>query len=64
MIGLVFTGKCKNCGCADLEINSIEMTDGILWTVMCRHERACDQMEDRTIDRLTDARRGESDETD
>ena len=57
MIELNFTGMCKNCGVADLELHSFE-TSGLggstkrLWQVRCRHAEACDRAEDETIERI------------
>lgn len=53
MIGLIFTGKCKDCDSADLFIDCFETGLGETHhTVRCIHNDACERMEDRTIARM------------
>ena len=53
MIELIYTGKCKDCGNADLVIDSYETGLGETHhTVRCIHNDACERMEDRTIARM------------
>lgn len=58
MIDLKFSGMCKDCVCADLEVICTELEDfqddGIKkhWEVRCIHSTACNKMEDKTIKRL------------
>ena len=46
-VELRFTGKCKDCDCAELELIEVPAYLGkILWEVQCRHDKACDRMEE------------------
>ena len=59
MVELIFTGMCKGCDCADLELTYFDTaTIGCgyerKWSVECRHVAACERMEERTIERLTE----------
>ena len=55
MIDINMTGMCKNCKCADLELESLEYEysgERIKeWTVRCIHDHACDAMEGRIIEK-------------
>ena len=52
MIELQFTGMCKDCKCADLELEDVQLYEGREWSVRCNHSEACDSMEDKTIERM------------
>lgn len=46
-VELSFTGKCRGCGCAELELIEVPAYLGkILWRVQCRHDKACSRMEE------------------
>ena len=48
MIGLQFTGKCKDCEYADLELIDYATSDGgKYWMVRCIHEAACCRMQNK-----------------
>lgn len=55
MINLTYTGMCKDCKHADLELNCLEYTgfDGVTkdWTVRCVHARACESMEEKVTEK-------------
>ncbi len=49
---LKFTGKCKNCGHADLSLNERYAKDFygntvVIWGASCSHESVCDMWDDR-----------------
>ena len=57
MIELNFKGMCKDCKCADLEVDSIyaETIGGSeykTWRVRCIHENACYRMEDYMTEKM------------
>ncbi len=50
MVRLKFDGYCKNCTCADLKLECVEVepysnnqTEDKYWTVECIHEGACEK---------------------
>ena len=57
MIELNFKGMCKDCKCADLEVDNIyvETIGGSkykTWSVRCIHEDACHRIDDVTIENM------------
>ena len=50
MIEIKMTGKCKDCECADLEVQRLDILsfvvdgDEKLWSIRCIHEDACERM--------------------
>lgn len=53
-IEIQFSGMCKGCGKADLDIHSFyTSTNGNKWFIRCAHEDACNRM-------LKLAKRGEN----
>lgn len=64
MIALMFTGKCENCKCADLELikplalSSID--NRAEWSVYCKHQYACGRVAEWT--RKTLKGKGETDD--
>ena len=54
MISIVMDGKCKGCFFADLELTPLPVVvNGKLWLVHCKHEKACDAMEERCKQEVT-----------
>ena len=50
MIGLIFTGKCKDCEHADLDIECYESGLGQMrYEVRCKHDEACNRIEELMI---------------
>lgn len=44
-IEIQFSGMCKGCGKADLDIHSFyTSTNGNKWFIRCAHEDACNRM--------------------
>lgn len=43
-IDIQFSGMCKGCGKADLDIYSFTFTNGNKWFIRCTHEDACNRM--------------------
>lgn len=44
-IEIQFSGMCKGCGKADLNLYSFSSTDGgKRWFIRCNHEDACNRM--------------------
>lgn len=61
MIALMFTGKCENCKCADLElIKPINCDNHLRWDVYCKHQYACGRVAEWT--RKTMMGQGEADD--
>lgn len=51
-VKLEFLGKCKDCKNAELElkelnVESINGDEEVLWDVSCSHESVCDMWDDR-----------------
>lgn len=46
MIELEFTGMCKDCKYADLDLDYYRAVDGsiIEWVVSCKHQQACEDV--------------------
>lgn len=43
-IDIQFSGMCKGCGKANLDIQSFTLTNGNRWFIRCTHEDACSRM--------------------
>lgn len=55
MISIVMDGMCSGCKYADLELDGVYLScSGTKeWSVRCIHRDACDNMETKTINRIT-----------
>ena len=53
MIEITMTGMCEGCKYAELELDCYHACTENYWSVRCRHEYACNAMENKTIDRLS-----------
>lgn len=57
MVELEFSGLCKGCKVADLELESIDLSDdfsnifskNITWEVRCTHKDACERIKRQFI---------------
>lgn len=48
MVNLVFEGRCKDCGVADIALECLERANGEhIWIAACNHEEACLRMANR-----------------
>jgi hypothetical protein len=43
-IDMQFSGICKGCSKADLDIHSLTSINGNKWFIRCTHEDACSRM--------------------
>ena len=55
MVGIKYTGMCIGCVRAELELEHWTSLRGEEWTITCKNHRACEDVEERTIERLMKA---------
>ncbi len=55
MIRIVMDGMCTGCKYADLELERVSLpySGTKEWAIRCVHRDACDNMETKTINRMT-----------
>ena len=60
MIELNFTGKCKDCECADLKLENISLVSYLglgvkkQWEVRCIHNDACERMKHKVVEEVSE----------
>ena len=47
MIKNEMNGMCKDCKCAELYLESLEVTGGVTWIIGCEHQYACKAMREK-----------------